>query len=423
MSIRLFAALLALAFPGLASSAWQLVATEQGKRVEIDRDSIVSKPNGEYLARGRIVLDRPIVDPRTSASYRIIEVENRFDCTERTYATLKRSYFLEEGELLRLEEVRNPYDTLVRSGTPDDRLLREVCRPKPVGAAAIEASKTAEKVSEAAGELRKLNDALVENEVQKSLKKIRLSGPVSSSRNTSVSSASKVHAASPPASVAWAYAGAGGPEYWSALKSDYAICSSGQRQSPIDLREGIAVDLEPIQFAYQPATFRVVDSGRNLQVAVYGGSLGLLGKNYALIRIHFHRPSEMKVEGKSFDMDVQLVHRTEDGKLAIVSILFEKGVENPVVQMVLNNLPLEKGGEVVPPSLSLDMERLLPEKRDYYTFMGSLSSPPCTEDVLWMVLKQPQQISPEQLAIFQRLYPPNARPVQPRFGRIIKESR
>ena len=423
MNVRLIAALLTLAFSGMASSAWQLVATEQGKRVEIDRDSIVSKPNGEYLAKGRIVLDRPIVDPRTSASYRIIEVENRFDCTERTYATLKRSYFTEEGELLRLEEVRNPYDMLVRSGTPDDRLLREVCRPKLVGAAAVEASKTAEKVSEAAGELRKLNDALVENEVQKSLKKIRISGPVSSSRKTVASLASKKQAASAAANVAWAYAGSGGPEHWGTLKSDYAICSSGQRQSPIDLRDGIAVDLEPIQFAYQPATFRVVDSGRNLQVAVYGGSVGLLGKNYALVRMLFHRPSEMKIEGKTFDMDVQLVHKAEDGKLAIVSILFENGVENPVVQMVLNNLPLEKRGEVVPPNLSLDLERLLPEKRYYYTFMGSMSSPPCAEDVLWMVLKQPQQISPEQLTIFQRLYPPNARPVQPRFGRIIKESR
>lgn len=94
-----------------------------------------------------------------------------------------------------------------------------------------------------------------------------------------------------------------------------------------------------------------------------------------------------------------------------------------MVQAALNNLPLEKGGEVVPPGQTIDLNMLLPAGRGYFTFMGSLTTPPCSEDVLWMVLKQPQQVSAEQLSIFQRLYRPNARPVQPAFGRIVKESR
>ncbi|MEI7614081.1 MAG: carbonic anhydrase family protein, partial [Betaproteobacteria bacterium] len=198
---------------------------------------------------------------------------------------------------------------------------------------------------------------------------------------------------------------------------------SGRRQSPIDIRDGFAVDTEPLQFFYRPTSFRVVDSGKNLLVITYGGGLSLLGKSYVLSQIQFHRPSEMTVGGKVFDMDVQMVHRTEDGRMAIVTVLLEKGVENPVIQMVLNNLPLEKGGDVTPPAQNIDVEKLLPENRRYYTFMGSLTAPPCSEEVLWLVLKQTQQISPEQLAIFERLYKPNARPVQPGFGRIIKESR
>jgi len=122
-------------------------------------------------------------------------------------------------------------------------------------------------------------------------------------------------------------------------------------------------------------------------------------------------------------MEAQLVHRSDDGKQAIVSVLLEKGNENPVVQAALNNLPLEKGGEVAPPGQTLDVNMLLPASKNYFTFMGSLTTPPCTENVLWMVLKQPQQISPEQLAMLQRLYRPNVRPVQPAFGRIVKESR
>ena len=123
------------------------------------------------------------------------------------------------------------------------------------------------------------------------------------------------------------------------------------------------------------------------------------------------------------DLEVQLLHRADDGKLAVVSILFEQGEENPVIQAALNNLPLEKGDEVAPSGQTIDLNRLLPDDRGYFTFMGSLTTPPCTEDVLWLVLKKPRSASADQLAILQRLYSPNARPVQPAHGRIIKESR
>ena len=424
MYFRRLAAVLVAVVPVMASAAWQVVVTEQGKRVEIDRSSIVVDAEGMTTAKGRIVLDKPIVDPKTSSSYRIIEVVNRFDCADRTHATLKRSYYKDEDELLRQEEVRSPYDMPVRSGTPDDRMLREVCRPKPGPEGAVSASKTAEKVDEVAADLRKLNEALVEKEVKKDLQRLSSrAGAQLSGKSGGASAGGRKSVASAAMDIAWAYDGNGGPDNWSKLKAEYAVCASGRRQSPLDLRDGIAVDLEPIQFFYRPASFRVVDGGRNLQMSVYGGGLSLLGKSYELIRVLFHRPSEITVAGKVFDMDAQLMHKSEDGKLAIVTVLLEKGKENPVVQMALNNLPLEKGGEVMPPGQSIDVDRLLPVSRQYFTFMGSLTTPPCTEDVLWLVLKQPQQISPDQLAIFERLYKPNARPVQPAWGRIIKESR
>jgi len=109
--------------------------------------------------------------------------------------------------------------------------------------------------------------------------------------------------------------------------------------------------------------------------------------------------------------------------MAIVAVLLEKGSEQPLIQTIWNNLPLEKHEHVMPPELSIDVSELLPEDRSYYTYMGSLSTPPCSEGVLWLVLKQPQRISPEQLAIFARLYRHNARPLQPSFNRMIKESR
>ena len=420
MNLKRIAACVLLALPAMASAAWQTVATEQGKRVEIDRASVVVNPDGGATAKGRIVLDKPIVDPKTSASYRIIEVENRFDCTDRTYATLKRTYYKDEGEFLRTEEVKTAFDMPVRSGTPDDKLLREVCRPKSASQAVASATKTAEKVGEASDELRKLNASLIEKEAKKDLKTTNELAAAILTGEKAIES--KPVTFRPPRKVS-SYAGVASTSKPKTEKSEASTCTNGRRQSPIDLRDGIAVDLEPIGFAYQPASFRVADSGNAIHVVVYGGSISLLGKQYDLSQIVFRQPSETTVNGKAFDMEAQLLHRSSDGKQAIVSVLLEKGTENPAIQTVLNNLPLEKGIDVMPPAQNIDMLRLLPSSQRYFTFMGSQTTPPCTEDVLWMVLKQAQQISPEQLAIFQRLHPGNTRPVQPGFGRMIKESR
>ena len=404
--VFLLALLGAAAFPVAAGAAWQVLLAEPGKRIEIDPATIVAGENGLSTISSRIVLERPVIDPKTSSPYRIIEVAARYDCTARTHATLKRSYYKDEGELLREEEIKPPLEFPVRTGSPEDRVLRDLCRPKPAAPPTDLANKIANRVSDAAGALRRENEQLVARQVQKEL--------------TASARKALAHETAPPPAKRSA---ATGRDAASGGKGEHAVCASGRQQSPIDLAETIAVDLEAIQFAYRPAPFRVADSGRGLQMNVYGGGFGLLGKTYSLLRVDFRRPSETRIGGKAFDMEAQLVHRAEDGKLAIVSILLESGSENPVIQTALNNLPLARGGEVSPPGQSVDVEQLLPSDRRYYAFIGSLTSPPCTEDVLWLVLKKPQPVSPEQQAIFARLYAPNARPLQPAFDRIIKESR
>jgi carbonic anhydrase len=223
--------------------------------------------------------------------------------------------------------------------------------------------------------------------------------------------------------IHWSYEGEGGPTNWGKLRGDYASCASGKRQSPIDIHEGIRVDLEPITFDYRESRFRIVDNGHTVQVNVGEGSdIAIMGRVYHLIQFHFHRPSEERVNGKTYDMVAHLVHKDDEGHLAVVSVLIEKGSEHPLIQTLWNNLPLEVDQELTP-AVAIDIKRLLPETRNYWTYMGSLTTPPCTEGVLWMVLKQPVQVSPEQIAIFSRLYRNNARPVQPANGRLIKETR
>lgn len=220
----------------------------------------------------------------------------------------------------------------------------------------------------------------------------------------------------------WDYEGSAGPEAWGELRPEYSKCATGQRQSPIDIRGGIAVDLEPIRFDYRPSAFSVIDNGHTVQVNVEpGNAITITGRRYELVQFHFHRPSEERVNGRQYDMVAHLVHKDSEGRLAVVAVLLDRGSAQAIVQAVWNNLPLEKGDEVRA-GTRIDLAQLLPEDRRYYTYMGSLTTPPCSEGVLWMVMKQPVPISPEQVAIFSRLYPMNARPIQQADGRLIKES-
>ena len=225
-----------------------------------------------------------------------------------------------------------------------------------------------------------------------------------------------------PRGTHWSYEGDSGPANWSKINVDWAKCGNGSRQSPIDIRDGMKVELEQISFDYHPSSFNVVDNGHTVQVGVSGGNyITVQNRMFELQQFHFHRPSEERINGKAFEMVVHLVHRDAEGRLAVLALLLERGAPQATIQTVWNNLPLEKF-ETMQPSILLDPAEMLPARRDYYTYMGSMTEPPCSEGVLWMVMKQPVQASPAQMALFSRLYPLNARPIQPGNGRIIKES-
>lgn len=229
-------------------------------------------------------------------------------------------------------------------------------------------------------------------------------------------------AAAPKHGTVWSYEGETGPANWSKINVDWAKCGTGNRQSPIDLRDGIKVNLEHISFDYHPSSFNEVNNGHTVQVTVGEGNFITVANTvYELQQFHFHRPSEEKINGKGTEMVMHLVHRSAEGKIAIIAVLLERGQPHGLMQTIWDNLPLEKQ-EVVAPSIVIDPTDALPDKREYFTYMGSLTEPPCTENVLWLVFKQPRQASPAQMALFSRLYPLNARPVQPTSGRMIKES-
>jgi carbonic anhydrase len=224
----------------------------------------------------------------------------------------------------------------------------------------------------------------------------------------------------------WSYAGATGPVKWGTLEKEYSACALGKTQSPIDIRDDVAkqADLPAINFDYKASTLKIIDNGHTIQINYApGSSITVGGKQYELVQFHFHKPSEEKLNGKSYDMVAHLVHRDQEGKLAVVAVLLATTGANPLIKTLWDNLPKKKETETAVDAVKINVADLLPTNKAYYTFAGSLTTPPCSEGVTWFVLKNPTSISADESARFARSYPMNARPVQPLNGREVRASR
>lgn len=224
----------------------------------------------------------------------------------------------------------------------------------------------------------------------------------------------------------WSYLEPGtDPGAWARLKPEFQTCASGKRQSPVHIEESGTLQgpAEPLAFDYRPSGGSVVNNGHTIQVDLEGqNTLTVRGSTYRLLQFHFHHPAEEKVNHKGFAMVAHLVHQNAEGQLAVVAVLIDPGAANGLVHKVWTHMPLDVNDRVRLPAGLLDLGALLPQDQRYYQFMGSLTTPPCTEGVLWMVLKQPMSVSREQLKLFAQLFPMNARPVQALNGRVVRDA-
>jgi carbonic anhydrase len=222
----------------------------------------------------------------------------------------------------------------------------------------------------------------------------------------------------------WTYFGEHGPQHWADLSPEFAACGSGKAQSPIDIAYPHAAQLPPIQFAYSASPLKVIDNGHSIQVNYAPGStISIAGKTYELVQFHFHHPSEEEISGKQSPMVAHLVHKDSQGKLAVVAVLIEQGDPNPLINALWDNLPPRKNKEVESDSVEVNAADLLPSNHNYYTFDGSLTTPPCTEGVSWYVLETPVSFSKAQIEKFASIYPGNARPIQPLNNRVVQKSK
>jgi len=220
----------------------------------------------------------------------------------------------------------------------------------------------------------------------------------------------------------WEYEGnTDGPGQWGQLDDRFAACSTGKAQSPIDLKSPVEASLTNIKFDYKPSALNIFNNGHTVQVNYdAGSSITFNETKFDLLQFHFHHPSEHTLDGKAFAMELHFVHKSAAGNLAVVGVMITEGKENEALKSVFDNLPTTKG-DPQPTQLMTDAGKIIPHNAGYYTYSGSLTTPPCTEGVRWLVLNQPIELSAAQIEAFGKIFELDARPVQALNDRDLLE--
>lgn len=218
----------------------------------------------------------------------------------------------------------------------------------------------------------------------------------------------------------WTYSGHEGPEHWGELDRAFSTCSTGKNQSPINLARMVEGDLPEIRVNYTAGGHEVLNNGHTIQINYApGSSIRVGGRSFELKQFHFHSPSENTIEGHSYPMEAHFVHADKEGNLAVIAVMFDVGEANAELEKAWAHMPGDAGGKYALSS-PVNADVLLPQKHDYYRFNGSLTTPPCSEGVVWLVMKYFDTASKEQITKFTHtMHHPNSRPVQPINARVI----
>ncbi|NOQ34442.1 MAG: hypothetical protein GQ569_00920 [Methylococcaceae bacterium] len=221
----------------------------------------------------------------------------------------------------------------------------------------------------------------------------------------------------------WSYAGNTAPQHWGSLSPEFATCGKGKNQSPIDIQDSLDAKLPPISFSYSTKATEIVNNGHTIQVNIAAGSyIQVDGQSFELKQFHFHTPSENEINSQSFPLEAHFVHADDSGNLAVVAVMFKQGEENSLLKTVLSSMPSEKNKKNNLANMPIDYAKMLPSNKDYYRYNGSLTTPPCSEGVRWLVFKNPVSIIDAQTQQFETvLHHGNNRPTQPLNARIIIE--
>ncbi|MCR6098110.1 carbonic anhydrase [Salipaludibacillus agaradhaerens] len=222
----------------------------------------------------------------------------------------------------------------------------------------------------------------------------------------------------------WSYAGETGPTHWGSLDASYELCEQEQEQSPINIEtDEVTTTDAHISIAYQPSSFEIENNGHTIQANALteDNTISIEDEDYQLIQFHFHVPSEHQKNGEHLDMELHFVHQNQEGELAVLGVLMEEGDVNEALAELWAEMPQEEMDETIELTDAIDLNALLPSSHEGFHYGGSLTTPPCTEGVKWVVLEKTISVSQEQIDTFAEIFPTNNRPVQPWNDRHVYE--
>jgi carbonic anhydrase len=331
--------------------------------------------------------------------------------TKEKLAAAKKSSENNEKALDKPDQVVEKSDQVVEKSvaTPEKKEVSETISkvdvaPLPADGAAetgAEKSKVAEKNGKAnAKEVKSLEDAVLDD-----------------TENKDVSSKEKK-----PKVLNWQYKGSNGPEFWGDLSPEFVSCKVGRNQSPIDINKTTITTPKPLKtFQRFPAT-DISNNGYTVLANFKSGNFMVVDSiMYQMTQVRFHTPSENTIMGKSFPLEAQFEHVDPEGNIAILVVMFEEGPENKAVAKLWKQMPKTKG-QTKALQANLLAGELMPRKKEYYRYSGSLTTPPCSEGVIWVVMKSTMTASASQIEAFKKVMRhDNNRPVQPLNGRIVIE--
>jgi carbonic anhydrase len=221
----------------------------------------------------------------------------------------------------------------------------------------------------------------------------------------------------------WTYGGDKGPDRWAELSPEFGACARSERQSPVALTDAVAVPVpcEPLRFRYRSSPLYITNDGRALRLGYDRGSfLVVEGLSYELVELRFHVPAEHFVDGRSADGELHLIHANNRGDIAVVAVPLEGGRRvNQILRRVLENAPTSAGEAFYGRNVGVNASFMLPGRKDYFAYEGSLTRPPCTEGVRWYVMRTPLEVATADLQRLAALIGPNVRPLQPLGGRRV----
>jgi len=400
-----------------SAANWAKVNENSTSKLMIDKQSILEK---DKLKRAWVKIEYKTVQKNLESpdtQYNLSKLLWYFDCpSQKSAATQVFQYF--NNELVHSAGIDDVKKAKFIEPVPEsdfDRAMQYVCAshktptPKAVTPAPAKAPPTTEAKTEAITSTKPADAESKATEAKPAEAK-----PIEKKPAKPNNKAEEVKK-----NLAWGYDGKEGPEHWGKLSEEFSMCSAGSTQSPIDIEESLDANLKPLKLLQKFPAKEILQTNHSIQLNFRDGNIVAIDNiTFKLKQANFHTPSEHSIQGKSFPLEAQFLHSDIKGNTAIVAVLFREGRPNPGLEKVLKQLPNESNKAVTLKSRLLASE-MMPSNQDYYRFSGSLTSPPCTEGIRWILIKTPMTASKEQIDALAALTQHNNRPLQALNGRLI----